>query len=163
MRESERPNDHEKFKELAALAQAHGLTLSEKIELKRHLQCCEPCRAISGEYSLLSSEGMAFLEADFGHVSEAEAWDRRAVRDELSSRLRESEVSAAVLAVQPRAASVSLTWNSSPRWIAAAAACLLVAVGVGAYHLGNRRQVVPASTLTSNAPQVSPAPARLQE
>ena len=89
MRESERPNDHDKFKQLAALAQAHGLTVSERIELKRHLQWCEACRAISGEYSKLSSEGMAFLAADFGHVSEAEAWDHRAAQNELSSRIRE--------------------------------------------------------------------------
>jgi hypothetical protein len=162
MRESERPNDHEKFKELAALAQARGLTVSERIELKRHLQWCEACRAISGEYSKLSSEGMAFLAADFGHVSEAEAWDYRAARSELSSRIRECEASAVVFAPQTRVARVfwPLSWGT--RWVgAAAAACLLVAVGAGAYHLGSRRQTVRART--PDVAAVSPAPARLQE
>jgi hypothetical protein len=162
MREIERPNDHEKFKELAALAQAHGLSISERVELKRHLQWCESCRAIYGEYSLLSSEGMAFLDADSGHVSEAEAWDGQAAQNELSSRIRESEAAPVVHAVPPRAASVFWAWNRGAQWSAAgAAACLLVAVAVGAYHLGNRRQVVPA--LTSNAPPASPPPVRLQE
>jgi hypothetical protein len=162
MREIERPNDHEKFKELAALAQAHGLSISERVELKRHLQWCESCRAIYGEYSLLSSEGMAFLAADFGHVSEADAWDCPAARNELSSRIRESEASAVVRAVPPRAASVFWAGNRGAQWAAAAAAaCLLVAVSVGAYHLGNRRQVMPA--LTSITPPASPSPVRLQE
>jgi len=163
MREIERPNDHEKFKELAALAQAHGLSISERVELKRHLQWCESCRAIYGEYSLLSSEGMAFLDADSGHVSEAEAWDGQAAQNELSSRIRESEASAVVHAVPPRAASVFWAGNRGAQWAAAAAAaaCLLVAVSVGAYHLGNRRQVMPA--LTSTTAPASPSPVRLQE
>jgi hypothetical protein len=162
MRESERPNDHEKFKELAALAQARGLTVSERIELKRHLQWCEACRAISGEYSKLSSEGMAFLAADFGHVSEAEAWDYRAAQNELSSRIRECEASAVVFAPQTRVARVFWPLNWGARWVAAAAAaCLLAAVGAGAYHLGNRHQTVRARTPDIAA--VSPAPARLQE
>jgi hypothetical protein len=161
MRESERPNDHDKFKELAALAQAYGLTVSERIELKQHLQWCEACRAISGEYSLLGSEGMAFLAADFGHVSETEAWDYRAARSDLSSRIRESESSAVVHAVQPRVASVFWTRNWGARWVATAAACLLVAVGAGAYHFGNRHQTVRART--PDVAAVSPAPARLQE
>ena len=98
MHENERLNDHQKFKELAALTQARGLSISERIELKRHLQLCEACRAIYREYSLLSSEGMAFLAADCGHVSEADAWDYRAAQNELSSRIRESEHSAIALA-----------------------------------------------------------------
>jgi hypothetical protein len=162
MRESERPNDHEKFKELAALAQAHGLTVSERIELKQHLQWCEACRAISGEYSKLSSEGMAFLAAEFGHVSEAEAWDYRAAQNELSSRIRECEASAVVFAPQTRVARVFWPLNWGTRWVgAAAAACLLVAVGVGAYHLGNRHQTVRART--SEIASVSPVPTRLEE
>src|SRR5712692_5722294 len=100
MHESERLNDHQKFKELAALAQARALTVSERIELKRHLQLCEGCRAIYSEYSLLSSEGMAFLAADRGRVSEAEAWDYRAAQSELASRIQESETSAIELAPQ---------------------------------------------------------------
>src|ERR1700704_1973241 len=101
MHENERLNDHQKFKELAALAQGRGLTVSERIELERHLQLCEACRSIYREYSLLSSEGMAFLVADYGHVPEAEAWDYRDAREQLSSRIRESEHSAIASAEIP--------------------------------------------------------------
>jgi hypothetical protein len=146
MHESERLNDHQRFKELAALAQARVLTVSERIELKRHLQLCEACREIYRQYSLLSSEGMAFLAADYGHVLEAETWDYRAAQDELASRIRECEPSAIDLAAQPRASRVFLPWNWGARWVAAAAtACLLVGVGTGAYQLGSHRQARRAS------------------
>src|ERR1700681_4925176 len=137
MHENERLNDHQKFKELAALAQGRGLSISERIELKRHLQSCEECRAIYREYSLLSSEGMAFLAADCGHVSEA--WDYRGAQSELSSRIRESEHAAIASAEvdRPRPARVFGAWIAPLRWAAAAAvACLLV--GVGSYQLGSR-------------------------
>jgi len=165
MHENERLNDHQKFKELAALAQGRGLTVSEQIELKRHLQLCEACRAIYREYSLLSSEGMAFLAADCGHVSEADAWDYRAAQNELFSRIRESEYSAITSAEvastevdRPSAAHVFGAWIARVRWAAAAAvACLLV--GVGAYHLGSRR---PAE-LASLAAVTSLTPTPLQQ
>jgi hypothetical protein len=157
MHESERLNDHQKFKELAALAQARGLTVSERIELKRHLQVCETCRAISGEYSLLSSQGMAFLAADCGGVSEAEGWDYRAAQDKLSSRVRESERSEAVLAPHRVAGPVFWPWNWISRWVAAAVtACLLVGVGTGAYHLGSRRQAGQARFSAVVSPAHSP-------
>src|ERR1700674_137247 len=160
MHENERLNDHQKFKELAALAQGRGLTVSERIELKRHLQLCEACRAIYCEYSLLSSEGMAFLAADCGHVSEADAWDYRAAQNELSSRIRESEHSAIASAEvdRRRPARAVAAWIARVRWAAAAAvACLLV--GVGAYHLGSRR---PAQ-LSRFSAVVSPAPTPLEQ
>jgi anti-sigma-K factor RskA len=155
MHESEPVNDHQKFKELAALAHARGLTVSERIELKRHLQLCEACRTISGEYALLGSQGMAFLAADCGHVSEAEAWDYRGAKEELFSRIRESEPSEAVLALQPRAGRAFWPRNWGARWIAATAtACLLAGVGTGAYQLGSRRQAGRAriSAVVSLAP-----------
>src|ERR1700732_614591 len=156
MHENDRLNDHQKFKELAALAQARGLSVSEQIELKRHLQLCEACRAIYREYSLLGSEGMAFLAADYGHVAEAEAWDHRAARDQLFSRIRESEHSAIASAEiastevdRPRPARAVGAWIARVRWAAGAAvACLLV--GVGAYHLGSRRPAgLPLSAVIS--------------
>ena len=162
MHENERLNDHQKFKELAALAQGRGLAVSERIELKRHLQLCKACRAIYREYSLLSSEGMAFLAADGGHVSEAEAWDYRAVQNELFSRIRESEPSSIVPAAHRDAARAFWPWNRGARWVAAAATvCLVMGVGAGAYHLGMRQQA--GRGRTSDAAIVSPAHTPLQE
>jgi hypothetical protein len=173
MHHNERLNDHQKAKELAVLALGNGLTDSERLELKRHLELCAACRAISGEYSLLGTEGMAFLAADCGQVAEAEAWNDRAARNALFSRIRECESSAIVPTIvpteivptaivptgadQPGPARGFLFWNAKARWAAtAAAACLLVVVGAGAYHLGSRRQVgrerISAVVLAPRAP-----------
>lgn len=133
--------DHQKFKELAALAQTRGLTLREQIELKRHLWSCGACRTIFDEYSILGSEGMTFLAAECGIVSEAEAWDYRSAQSELLSRIRASHATDLPLAALPKAARVFWPWNRGAQWIAgAAAACLLIAVGGAAYQLGGRRQ-----------------------
>src|SRR5580700_4044990 len=125
MLERERRNDHQKFKELAALAQGRALTGGERIELKRHLELCSACRAISGEYSLLGSQGMTFLAADGGHVAEAEAWNDRA-RMELFSRIQEPETSDVILTEAltdipkqpPRRASFLPTWSARAKWAA---------------------------------------------
>src|ERR1035441_8069294 len=112
MLENEPLNDHQKFKELAALAQGRALTVSERIELNHHLRVCEACCVIAGEYSLLSLEGMAYLAADCGQVSEAEAWDYWTAQNELSSRIRESGRAASVQAPQRRASRASWIWNA---------------------------------------------------
>jgi len=162
MHEDQRLNDHQKFKELAALARGCGLTISERIELKRHLDLCEACRTISREYALLSSQGMDFLAADFGQVLEAETWDYRAVQNDLALQVQEfehSEVTRDEFDHLHRVHSFSV-WSAGVRWAAAGAACLTIAVGMGAYHLGNRRAFRPqisASAITS------PAPAQLQQ
>jgi hypothetical protein len=168
MLDRERLNDHQKFKELAALAQGRALTSSERIQLWHHLEVCSACRAISSEYSLLSTEGMAFLAADGGHVSEAEAWNDRAARIELFSRIQQPEASETTLAnvltdvpnavPPPRRAPVFEAWQTRT-WGAAlaAAACLLVGVGTGAYELGNRRQT--GRDRTAAAALAAPAPA----
>jgi hypothetical protein len=146
--------DHQKFMELAALAQGRGLTLREQIELKRHLWSCRACRAIFDEYSLLGSEGMTFLAGDCGAVSEAESWDYRSSQSELLSRIRESQPTDAPLAALPKTAHVFWPWNPGARWIAgAAAACLVIAVGTGAYQLGGRRQA--SHTRSADAPVLS--------
>jgi hypothetical protein len=168
MHHNERPNDHQKFKELAALAHGHGLTGNERMELTRHLEFCDACRAISGEYSLLASEGMTFLAVDRGHVPEAEAWNDRAARNELFSRIREPEpMPIAQTEANRTEANLSrparglLAWNAGARWAAtAAAACLLIGVGAGAYHLGDRvgdRSHAGRETVSVAAPALAPA------
>lgn len=158
MHDNQRLNDHQRFKELAAVALGRGLTISERIELKSHLESCQPCRAISGEYALLSSQGMDFLAADLGHVLEAEAWDYRTVQNDLTSRIRDFEHSApsrTEVVRFPAVPSLS-SWGASLRWAAAGvAACLMIAVGTGAYELGRRRAVRPqeaSAAITAAAP-----------
>jgi hypothetical protein len=160
MHDSDRLNDHHKCKQLAALAQARGLTASERVELARHLHACEACRAISDEYALLGSQGMTFLAADGGHVSEAETWDYRATQEKLSERIRKSERSpiAREVVVSPRPRSFPGVWNTGARWAAAAAVvCLVAGVGAGSYHLGSHGSVARTRTL-----EAAPGPAPLQ-
>src|ERR1700683_4147765 len=141
MPENGRSNDHQRFKELAALAQGRGLTVSEHVELKHHLRLCEACREIFSEYSLLSSEGMAFLAVDCGRVAEADDWDYEAAQTGLFSLVRRSEVSPNGRASRPDKAHIFLPWAWRAPWVGAAAtACLLAAVAAGAYHLGIRHQ-----------------------
>jgi anti-sigma-K factor RskA len=166
MRENDRLNDHQRFRELAAVAQGRGLTAVEWAELKCHLQACETCRAVSAEYSLLSAGAMAFMAADGGYVWEADAWDSQAARDELWSRIRSRGPSdaGADSSISPpavRAGQPGWLWSPGARWVAGAAvaACLLVAVGAGTYHLGNRRRT--AEVQTSSAVEVPSTPAAL--
>jgi hypothetical protein len=162
MHEDHRLNDHQKFKELAALARGRGLTISERIELKRHLDLCEACRTISSEYALLSSQGMDFLAADFGQVLEAETWDYRAVQNDLALQVQEFEHSEATRDEFDHAHTVRSfsVWNAGVRWATVGAACLTIAVGMGAYHLGNRPALHPQ---ISASPITTPAPAQLQQ
>src|SRR5580698_2247231 len=89
---------------------------------------------------------MAFLAAYYGHVPEAEGWDDRAARNELFARIRQPDPIAIVRAESDRAeanlarpARGVLAWYGGARWTAtAAAACLLIAVGAGAYKIGSR-------------------------
>src|ERR1700686_4202153 len=91
MNKNERLDDHQKFKELAALAQRGALSSSERLELSGHLQVCDPGREAYQEYSLLSREGMPFLAAAYGHRDESEGWDERPVRYRLLGRIRGTE------------------------------------------------------------------------
>ena len=143
MNKNERLDDHQKFKELAALAQRGTLTESERLELQNHLQTCGSCQQAYDEYALISTEGMNFLAAAHGFSRETRAWDDRPARHELFARIRQTQGTnsagpAARLLPMGRPA---LRKNMSAQWAAAVAACILLAVAVGAYQLGGRRSI----------------------
>ncbi len=173
MNRSDGPEDHQKFKELAALERVRALSDSEWLALERHLQTCESCRQACDEYSLISTEGMSFLAAVYGYSRDSEDWDDRAVRKNLLARVRSGihsiELRSPAGSVrmpqpgmgQPGAGQFGLARpavlrSGMARWAAAAiAACMLFAVGVGAYHLGSRAGVAQ--------PRVALVAARVQE
>ena len=66
MNKNERLDDHQKFKQLAALAMGKALTNNERMELDRHLRVCDSCRQAFDEYALISAEGMPFLATAYG-------------------------------------------------------------------------------------------------
>ena len=149
MNRTERLDDHQKFKELAASAQRGALSGNERRELDRHLQICNSCQEAYAEYSLIGAEGMPFLAAAYGHSDECEDWDERPVRDKLLARVQSGVRSQERGGVGSKAPVVRIGGTLFPRsvatqWAAAAvAACVLVAVALGAYRLGGGTRVAP--------------------
>lgn len=165
------PDDHKKFQEMAALAQAKELSGREQIELARHLQKCDPCRAIYNEYSVISADGMIFLAAAYGNASESEPWNERSTRNRLLSSARRQNGWSGTANVSTDPAIPRFAPNLVPRlshpaqpfsaWVARhrklvmpVAACLVFGVTIAAYHLGGlRHQILPVSSpVTSNVP-----------
>ena len=88
MHKNGRLDDHQRFKELGALAQGGECSDSDWLELKHHLQTCGSCREAYREYSLIAKEGMPFLAAAYGYTPECKSWDEGAAWSELLSRTR---------------------------------------------------------------------------
>src|ERR1700730_16072104 len=145
MTEHERLNDHEKFKELGAIASSGTLRTSEWAELKGHLQVCEACREVSNQYLILASEGIPLLAARYGNQEGQGSWDDMPTRRNLFARVQAAEQQASSGPTSQVPAGVQLNLPRripvNPLAIAVLAACLVVAVGLAAYHLGIRAQV----------------------
>jgi len=127
-----RLDDHEKFKELAALANSGALTPGELAELKGHLRNCVECREAYSEYLHLIAQGMPLLAGTYSDPQQAGAWDDSAARERLFARVRAAEAGAQPYRLQRIA--------MNPLAQAALAACLFIAIGVDAYYVGSRRQ-----------------------
>src|SRR5215469_10392578 len=128
---SERLDDHQKFKELAILAQRRAISDLERLELNNHLRVCRPCRQVCDEYSLIGAAGMPFLAATLDQDRETEEWDSQPARERLVSRVRRIEKwEPARERVRFRPAPPrSWLQNAAARWgITALAACVLLAV-----------------------------------
>jgi len=154
MHKNGRLDDHQTFKELCALAHGGMLSGPELQELECHLQRCYSCREIYAEFSLISTEGMPLLAAHYGQDHECEGWDDRKARHRLFSRVREAAQCGPQLV---KAKPPSFPWLDPAKYRAAAAgiaACIIVAVAVGAYHLGSwvRQPGKPTSAVASLPP-----------
>jgi hypothetical protein len=162
MHRNQRPDDHQKFRELATLAQADALTDSERLELDNHLRQCGVCRDVDGEYSLLHSDGMAYLAAARDQSPESQAWDPRSVRNQLLEQIREGERRRPGLVEmdRPRRVPAALLDRAvAVQWATAAlAACLIIAVAGGAYRLGGRA-AHPGLLNSAGASAPDPGPA----
>ena len=143
MNKNERLEDHQKFKELAALAQRGALSEIERLDLESHLRVCASCQEVFDEYALISADGMSFLASAYGHEQGAwdRHWDSRSVRDKLMAQVRSADQARhergmpQLIPTQTKRSFVP--WNARAQW-AAVAACVLVVVAAGAYKLGGR-------------------------
>jgi Putative zinc-finger len=144
---------HDKFKKLSALAFAGGLGPLELSELQAHLEECRDCREVFSEYRMLTTQGMAHLTSCDVAGQPHQLWDEESARRQLLARVR---------ADRPGAGQPQVRAEHSPEirrsgWFRlipipqiAVAACALIALVLGAYHLGVRSvqpkaAVVPAS------------------
>jgi hypothetical protein len=143
-------DNHDKFRELAALAQKEALTDDEALELKAHLHSCDPCRQAYEEYSLISTEGMDFLAVTYGFSHESRGWDARPTFQKLLARLRVPEKFQVVGNGSRPGSANKVFLPGNLRWATAGvAACLLIIVALSAYKLG--RQAVAIRPLEISA------------
>jgi hypothetical protein len=124
--------DHEKYEELCALAASGALTPDESLELRCHLAVCPECRQTYREYCFLAGEVIPSMAQDSGSTGDFVDWDNTKVRSQVLAGLaREGNTSLPSKVLRQLKFAYPI----------AAAACLLVAVGVGAYHAGMQRGI----------------------
>jgi hypothetical protein len=156
MNKNERLDDHQKFKELAALAQRGALTDNERQDLDRHLRICDSCQDAYVEYSLICTEGMGLLAAVYGCGDGRDEWDERPTRNKLLARVRgaEPQVPAGTKAEVLRIGRTFFPRNAAAQWATAAVAtCVLVAVAMGAYRFGGGMNRIAERASPARSPQ----------
>jgi hypothetical protein len=145
-------DDHHQFRELAALSLRDELSEGERLQFKRHLEECSACRQAYQEYALISTEGMSFLAAAYGYEQESEGWDDRGVRNRLLARVRKAEPVGSSAGMLSRFGQLLGSRETAFRWTASiAAACILLSVALGAYHLGSHMRTVQAPLSSQSA------------
>lgn len=134
--------NHERFKMLCALSVSGDLSPLELSELRIHLQDCEACRELLGEYRVLATHGMAALAEVFAEERDA-TWDEGLTRRRLLERVR---AEGQVRMERPGAASdirhAGLFHKvAASRFVPLAmAASLIVMAGYAGYRFGVRNQ-----------------------
>jgi hypothetical protein len=148
-------DDHERFKELCALAQSKSLSVREQLELDLHLQACGSCREVYEEYCAIGAAGMAFLSAEDALPKQARRWDNRAARERLFASIRKPRPQR-VLSIEAGRPRPVWTLASRSRGLAvgALAASLLVALTLGAYRIGERRSVAASPAAAVALPEI---------
>src|SRR5579864_3310534 len=150
---SERLDGHQKFKQLAALAQRAAISDLERLELINHLRVCRDCRQVSDEYSLLSAVAMPVLAESCGYIQEAEDWDDAPAREALFARVRQAEELDRREKSKALAAHTILGLNESFfRWaVAPIAACLLLGMALVMYWMGTHAHAVRSASVSSTS------------
>jgi len=154
MHRNRRLDDHEKFREWSALAQAGMLEGSELQDLQQHLLVCDPCREVYDEYSLISSEGMPLLAEHYsGHIRSSENWQDRRAWSKLQDRIREGErTGVRLVEPKPPSAPVISGLIGGRAWVQSLAACALVAIAAGIYHFGGRMHAAEVRSSAASTP-----------
>jgi len=146
--------EHDKYKELCALAVSGSLAPLELSELRVHLKHCESCQEALSQFQVLNTEGIPTLAEAYLARPERIAWDDSVVRENLWANIYSQKQAAPE---QENAALTAIEPNSPRQRKVSAlagmaiAAGLLLAVAYGAYHLGARTQQPVLVSQNSNA------------
>ncbi|MGD0941421.1 MAG: hypothetical protein ABR905_17105 [Terracidiphilus sp.] len=161
MNRIEEQSEHQRLRELCALATTGTLSTEERFELEVHLRVCESCRLLCKEFATIGQVGMAFLAGNEPLSQKAQRWDNRPARQRLTTSIQNGRLRK-VLAFRPRPPRrswVTLPGRASRNWaVASLAACLILAVALGAYRAGERKTIAPpqaATALLVSRPAVS--------
>ena len=162
MERTEGPVDHERFHKLCALAQADSLSSGEKLDLERHLKTCAACREIYDQYSAIGRVGVAFLPEAYALTEEALKWDNRKAWGDISAAIR-SQRTQQVLPF--KTSRMRRGWSLMPSIsvgrlaVASLAACLIIALTLGAYRMGQRKNFVsPGLSASLTQREQNPVP-----
>jgi hypothetical protein len=144
-------DEHDEFKELCALAASGGLEPFELPELQVHLKHCEKCREVFRQYRILVTQGVAILADGYMERQAQVGWDGARACERLLERVRVDQQAARERRGPPPAGvspGVLRRVAGSPFARMAVAACLILTVAYGAYHLGARTQTRTGASLT---------------
>jgi hypothetical protein len=156
MTERNRPEEHEKFRELSALANSGTLTLNEWAELQNHLRICKSCNEIYYQYQVVATEGISLLAARYGPLPEQRDWNATATREKLLARVSATKQQVMMEPADRLPVSVPpgllsrRTATPILLAIAALAACIVVgSVGLVVHRLDTREQAGTKHDLAS--------------
>jgi hypothetical protein len=141
MIEHEELNEHEQFKQLAALAISSTLTSSERSALGGHYQVCGECRELYQQNLVLIKQGIPLLAARYVNQEDCGNWDDTPTRRKLFDRVRTHRQTVSSESARQLKIDVgSLLLSRIPFALAWAivAACLVGAIGIVGYRLGTR-------------------------
>jgi len=165
MQKTEEAGDHEKFRELCALAQANVLSYAEQLDLRAHLETCDSCRELCHQYKMIGEAGMDFLAGDSVPSDETQQWDSRGVSRKLfdAIEMQKAQKVVPIRSTSWDASKQRSAWTAA-RWLggAAAAAGLIVAVALGAYSDGERKGATAQTSQATPQLPVTPSPAATQ-
>jgi septal ring factor EnvC (AmiA/AmiB activator) len=133
-------DEHERFKELSALANAGALGSAELTELHRHLQSCGNCREVHDQYRLLSRVGIPELAAIHRTGQEEAEWDDTATRRKLLARIRKEDGNKKRISPDALPVLFGLRNRYAAFAVAVLATCCALLMLGAAYQVGRRMQ-----------------------
>ena len=137
-------DEHEVFRKRCALAASGSLSSEELSEFQFHLELCEECQEIYGQYRILTTQGVTILAENYGEACEESSWRGVHARHRLLTRVKDDQQLGLQHKKQASPAIQSSRFQriTEDRFIRMAlAAGLILSIAFGTYRLGVRKQV----------------------